>query len=159
MANIEIHDEEFARWLQQRAENQNRSVEDFLKSQTDYPRERVATTEKAEPSEGVRRVRQKIYAKARRYWQSVGDDTKASLSDEELDDQFQWFDEEGIPRLKSEVTDFEPQPGSGAYVARIARQANIRFGTTIDASQADDVLTGEFADHILPRVNDTHGAA
>ncbi len=153
MSIIEIHDEEFARWLQQTAEQQNRSVEDVLKTKTKYPAETSTPAEKRDPSEGVMRVRRKAYAKARRYWQSVGDSAKAALSDEELDEQFQWFDEEDIPRLKSELDSLEPPPGSGAYTAKIAKEADIRFGTTIDARRADDILNDEFADYLINRVN------
>jgi hypothetical protein len=74
------------------------------------------------------------------------------LTDEELDEQFGAFDEEGIPRLKSELKSLEPPIGSLAYAAKMAREANIRVGNLIDATRADDILNEEFADYLLKRM-------
>lgn len=49
-----------------------------------------------------REFRQKLYARAREYWQKVGNQERFALTDKELDDQFWLFDPDGIPRLKSE---------------------------------------------------------
>lgn len=87
-------------------------------------------------NEVVQRVRRKAYAKARQYSQSVGAASKATLSDEELDDQFGVFDEEGIPRLKSELNSLDPPVGSLAYPAKMACEANINTRSPVDASRA-----------------------
>lgn len=109
------------------------------------------------PSEGVRRVRRKAYAKARQYWESVGDVAKAAMTDDELDTQFGRFDEEGVPLLKSELTSLEPPVGSLAYLAQRAREANIHLGKSDVASNADDILNEEFAEYLLNRMKDEHG--
>jgi hypothetical protein len=150
MLTIQIQDEELARRLQQIAERENRPVEDVLKTLVDqYPAEAPAESARPEQSEVVKRIRRKAYAKARQYWESVGDSEKAALTDEELDEQFAVFDEEGIPRLKSEMKTLEPPVGSLAYAAKIAREANIRTDNPIDASRADEILNAEFADYLL----------
>jgi hypothetical protein len=142
-----IHDEQLAKQLQQIAENEKRPVEDVLKSMlAQYPKE----TAKPEPSDAVKRVRRKAYAKARQYWQSVGDDAKAALSDEELDEQFGAFDEEGIPRLKSELTSLEPPVGSLAYAAKIIEEMGaLHTGNPYLASRADEILNEHFAEDML----------
>jgi hypothetical protein len=84
-----IRDEQTVRKLEQIAEREQRPVEDVLKSLVD-------------------RYLNKIYNRARQYWESVGDTTKAALTDEELDEQFGAFDKEGIPRLKDELPSLEP---------------------------------------------------
>jgi len=153
MLTIQIQDEQLARRLRQIAERENRPVEDVLKTLVDqYPGEAPDERVEREASDVVKRVRRKAYTKARRYWQSVGDTVKAALTDEELDEQFGAFDEEGIPRLKSELKSLEPPVGSLAYAAKIAREANIRTGNPVDAVRADEILNEEFADYLLNRM-------
>jgi hypothetical protein len=153
MLTIQIQDEQLARRLRQIAERENRPVEDVLKTLIDqYPGEAPDEQVEREASDVVKRVRRKAYAKARRFWQSVGDTSKAALTDEELDEQFGAFDEEGIPRLKSELKSLESPVGSLAYAAKIAREANIRTGNPVDAARADDILDEEFADYLLNRM-------
>lgn len=152
MSIIEIHDEESLRRLQQIAEREQRSVDDVLKTMIDRYLVESPAVEKRDPSEGVRRVRQKAYAKARRYWESVGDSAKASLTDEELDEQFGVFDEEGIPRLKSELESLEPPPGSGAFAAKIAGQSGLRSGRPDLARRSRQILDEHFADDYLKQM-------
>jgi hypothetical protein len=153
MATIQIRDEQLARQLRQIAGRENRPLEEVLRSMVErYPGETPDEPSERETSDAVKRVRRKAYAKARRYWQSIGDTTKAALTDEELDEQFGAFDEEGIPRLKSELKSLEPPVGSLAYAAKIAREANIRTGNPVDAARADDILNEEFADYLLNRM-------
>jgi hypothetical protein len=153
MVTIQISDEQLARQLQQIAEQENRPVEDILRAMvSQYSTEKLSGTAKLDKSEAIKRVRRRAYAKARQYWQSVGDTKKAAMIDEELDEQFGVFDEEGIPRLKSELKSLEPPVGSLAFAAKIAREANIRTGNPVDASRADDILNEEFADYLLKRM-------
>src|SRR5262245_28264809 len=142
-----IHDDLIARQLQQIAEKENRPVEDVLKSMiAQYPAESPIDEIRHEKSEAVKRVRRKAYAKARQYWQSVGDTAKSALTDEELDEQFGAFDEEGIPRLKSELKSLEPPPGSLAYAAKIAAKSKFRSGRPDLASRAEETLDEHFAE-------------
>lgn len=151
MLTIHIRDEELADRLRQIAERENRPVEEVLKTLVEqYPAEKSADPTEHEMSEAVKRVRRKAYAKARQYWQSVGDAAKAAMTDEQLDAQFGAFDEEGIPRLKSELESLEPPVGSLAYAAKIIREmGGVETGGTLDAAEADDILNDEFADYLL----------
>ncbi len=144
-----IHDDQIARQLQQIAEKEQRPVEDVLKSMiAHYPTDDV----RPEKIEAVKRVRRKAYAKARQYWQSVGDTAKVALTDEELDEQFGAFDEEGIPRLKSELKSLEPPPGSLAYAAKIAANSKFRSARPDLASHAEEILDEHFAEDYLKRI-------
>jgi hypothetical protein len=149
-----IHDEQLAQRLEQIARKENRPVEDVLRTMVaQYPAETPLEAAKSERSAAFRRVRDKAYIKARKYWESVGDTEKASMTNEELDDQFGVFDEEGIPRLKSELETLEPPPGSLAYAAKIIKEmGGVRTGKSFDASKADDVLNEEFTDYLLKRM-------
>ena len=155
MLTIQIHDEQLARQLQEIAKRENRPVEDVLKMLVaQYPTEPPAETARPDQSEAVKRVRRKAYAKARQYWQSVGDTAKAAMTDEELDEQFAVFDEEGVPRLKSELKSLEPPVGSLAYAAKIIREmGGIHTEGSLDVTKADDILNEEFADYLLKRMS------
>ncbi|MBI5959800.1 MAG: hypothetical protein HY866_13755 [Chloroflexi bacterium] len=150
MLTIQIHDEQLAQRLRQIAEQENRPVEDVLRTLLDqYPAEVI----KPQMGETVRQIRRTAYTKARQYWQSVGDLTKAGMTDEELDEQFGVFDPEGIPRLKSEMAALEPPVGSLAYAAKTIREmGGIESSGTLDATRVDDVLNEEFADYLLNRI-------
>jgi hypothetical protein len=153
-----IHDDQIARQLQQIAEKEQRPVEDVLKSMiAQYPTGADSENIRPEKSEAVKRVRRKAYAKARQYWQSVGDTTKAALTDDELDEQFGRFDEEGIPRLKSELKSLEPPPGSLSYAAKIAANSQFRSGRPDLASRAEEILDEHFAEDYLKRMRDEDG--
>ena len=152
MLTIQIQDEQLAQQLRQIAERENRPVEDVLRSMVEhYPTRASEKPVAPAMRDAVRRVRRKAYAKARRYWQPVGDTARAALTDEELDAVFGAFDEVGIPRLKSELSP-EPPVGSLAHSAKIAAEANIRTGNPVDAARADDILSEEFADYLLSRM-------
>lgn len=96
--------------------------------------------------EAVKQARRKLYAKARRYWESVGDSAKATMTDEELDEKFGAFDEEGIPRLKRELTSLEPPVGSPAYAAKIAAQGGFDSGDPELAHRSKEILNAHFAE-------------
>jgi hypothetical protein len=147
-----IHDEQLAKDLQKIAEREHRPVEDILKSMVaQYPPQIAENPTQAESSEAVKGVRRKAYAKARAYWESVGDSAKSTLTDDELDEQFGRFDEEGIPRLKSELKSLEPPPGSLAYAAKIAETSQLNSGKPDLARRSKEILDQFFADDILKR--------
>jgi hypothetical protein len=156
MLTIQIADEQLAQRLQQIAEQEQRPIVDVLKAMADqYSPQIHSGSVDLKNSDAWRRVRGKAYAKARHYWQSVGDASKAALTDQELDDQFGRFDEDGIPRLKSEMTSLEPPVGSLAYAAKVIREiGGIHSEKSLDADKADDILNDEFADYLLKRLSD-----
>ncbi len=159
MLTIYIHDEELAQRLRQIAEQENRPVEEVLKTLVEqYAGETVidfTDQDENDAAQQIKQVRRNAYEKARRYWHAVGDTEKAALTDEELDQQFGVFDEEGIPRLKSELKTLEPPVGSLAYAAKIIREmGGVRTDGELDVTKADDILNDEFADYLLKRMSD-----
>jgi len=121
-----IHDEQLSRQLQEIADSENRSVEDVLKSLlAQYPASAAGASQATD--EAMRRVRSTAYAKARRYWHETGNSERLKLTDEELDEQFWLFDNEGIPRLKSERNSVNLIPGTSAWLA--AHLDEIAFDT------------------------------
>jgi predicted transcriptional regulator len=92
------------------ARQENRTPEEVLKAMLAQYRAASATN-----PESVREVRLRAYARARRYWQSVGDQERLALTDAQLDEQFWFFDQDGIPRLKSDEGKLEilPSPWTG----------------------------------------------
>jgi hypothetical protein len=148
-----IHDEQLVKRLQEIAEIEQRPVEELLAEMVAlYPSESNGTTSKPDNKEMVRRVRRRIYAQARRYWESAGDMEKAAMTDEQLDEEFGAFDEEGIPRLKSELRSLEPPPGSLAYAAMIAERGDLNSGNPDLAFQTKEILNAHFADDYLKRI-------
>jgi len=147
-----IRDESLAQTLRQIAEREGRPVEDVLKTMVaHYPLETPAPTNPGEMSEAVKRVRRKAYNKAREFWLSIGDAAKAALTDDELDEQFGAFDEEGVPRLKDELAS-EPPAGSLAYAAQIAENSNLHSGKPDLARRSDELLDQHFADDFTNRM-------
>jgi hypothetical protein len=95
--------EELLEQVQDIARRENRPVEDVLSTM-------IRHYESPDSDPLMRAFRQKLYAKARRYWQSVNDQERLSLTDEELDEQFWLLDQDGVPRLKSEQGEVELPP-------------------------------------------------
>jgi hypothetical protein len=92
---------ELAEKLMQFAQQQNRPLEEILASIIDTDQlKRLEDDPRYRAAE--KRVLPKIYARARAYWESVGDLSRLSLTDAELDEQFWCIDPDGIPRLKSD---------------------------------------------------------
>jgi hypothetical protein len=144
-----IHDPKVAQALEEIAGREQRPVDEVLKTMIEHYPAPPTPTSTSERSAAFRRVRTKAYARARRYWETVGDHDKLALTDDELDEQFGAFDEEGIPRLKSELTSLEPPVGSMAYAAKIARQSKLHSGRPDLALVADDLLDQYFSPKTL----------
>ena len=106
--------DEFLETVQEIARRENRLVEDVLESMVQNYHVTNATPPTPEDGEAyesaMRELRPKLYARARRYWQQVGDEQRLKLTDDELDELFWLFDNDGIPRLKSDEGQFELKP-------------------------------------------------
>lgn len=147
-----IRDKQLAKDLEQLAKREHRPVEELLKSMVArYPGGELEATSASGGNEAIMRARQKVYAKARKYWQSVGDQVKAAMTDQELDEEFGAFDENGIPRLKSELQSLEPLPGSLAYAAAVSERGNFRSGKPDLAQRSREILDTHLADDYLKR--------
>lgn len=156
---LTIHDEQLVRRLEEIAQQENRPVEDVIKSLVkQHESAQAPSSARPERSEGVKQVRRKIYRIARREWEAMGDTEKAAMTDAELDEQFAFFDKEGIPRLKSEVTSMEPPPGSLAYAAKMSRLNDFHSGKPDMAERSREILREHFADDLLKRLRNQNAA-
>lgn len=96
----------------------------------------------------------RLYDIARRYWQEKGDLVKGALSDEELYEQLEVFEEGNIPRLRSEVIEAR-DPATREVAARhtplhLSRQLR---GTGEDS---DTILNAEYGEYLLRRQRGEH---
>lgn len=150
-----INDAQLVERLQAIAAREKRSVEDILKTFIERYPVPAPPPDAQEIEASLRRLRQKAYAQARAYWQSVGNTERLALTDAELDEQFWLFDGEGIPRLKSEQGEVKLPEGSLYRLAEIAAEANIEFeGTDAPDGDYDRILNDEFADYLISRMTD-----
>ncbi len=104
-------------------------------------------------NQGVKAVRRRIYDRARAYWQQVGDEERAAMTDEALDEQFWFIDAEGVPHLKSEEGQIERPKSPLRQMADAALKENLLF---IDSSEISkysrEILQTEYADYLLRRM-------
>jgi hypothetical protein len=133
---IEIQDEAVIETLLRRAAAEHTPVatvvehmlQESLRMQQDTAAEfaHESTASSAIPS--VREILDRHYARARAYWESVGDTDKALMTDAQLDEQFWLFDGDGIPRLKSEQGTVEIPEESSIRLGEIEEKAQIYVG-------------------------------
>jgi hypothetical protein len=135
------------------AERENRSPEDALRWVLNLY-DRIAAPVEERDYYSLQRVRERLYARARRYWQQTGNDERLKLTDTQLDEQFWLFDEQGIPRLKSEQETVQLADNSLKRLEQLAEEADLQLSTLTDAENLDDVLNDEFADDLLKRMGD-----
>lgn len=146
-----IHDEQVIRQLQKLADVEKRPVEDILKTllqgySTESDADLSMTSDK---DVSLRQYRNKMYAEARRYWQSVGDSARLALTDTDLDEQFWLFDADGIPRLKSDQDTVEIPDNAMSRLARSVTSTTFRSGQPDLAERADEILDDELANDLL----------
>src|ERR1700690_339992 len=102
MANLVINEQD-AKRLQEIAQRERRPVEEVVSQMIEaYDSRRETGVAQGEMGKERSGYMMKLYAQARRYWQSVNDSERVLLTDEQLDDQFWCIDPEDIPRLKSD---------------------------------------------------------
>ncbi len=156
---LTIHDEQLVRRLEQIAQQENRPVEDVIKSMVEqHESAQSPSSDQPAKTEAIKQVQRKLYRIARKRWQALGDMEKAALTDEQLDEQFDVFDEQGIPRLKSEMNSVEPPPGSLAYAARIFEDSDFHSGQPDLAERSREILKEHFADDLLKQMRDSNAA-
>lgn len=128
------------------AERENRTSAEVLESLLDNYE-----------NQGVKAVRRRIYDRARAYWRQVGDEERAALSDEALDEQFWFIDAEGVPHLKSEEGQIEFPDDPVEKMAEMALEANLLFIDSKDiATRSREILNTEYADYLLRRMKRDH---
>lgn len=103
MTSLELRSD-LAEWIQQIAQREKRSVDAVVEGMLacyDEPTVMLRLNPTAENPTSVRDVELRTYERALAYWREH-DDARQHLTDAELDAQFWLFDDDGIPRLKSE---------------------------------------------------------
>lgn len=102
MSDLTLRDD-LAERLREIAGREDRPIDELVESL-------LLQYETSHETQRLREFRMKLYEMARDYWQTVGDEARLSLSDEELDQQFWLIDQDGVPRLKSDEGQFELDP-------------------------------------------------
>jgi hypothetical protein len=157
MATLSIS-QELADKLNAIAHRQNRPLEAFLNDiveQFETPIPHLEDDPRYQAAQ--RRVRPKLYARARRYWQQVGDQARLALTDEQLDEQFWCIDPDGIPRLKVDqatvILPPDPFEESADRLWHMAHQAGHAHLIGTQDVDTRHILNTEFADYLLRRMN------
>lgn len=88
------------------AQAENREPADLL-------RDLLARHRDAQPPRTAREVRQRIYAQARAYWTAHNMSDRAALTDDELDEVFDFIDGEGVPNLHQDAASRPNDPLQG----------------------------------------------
>ena len=112
----------------------------------------VVHENKFEVDEAIKAMRRKLYARARRYWQSVGDEARLKLTDDDLDEQFWLIDPEGIPRLKSEEGTIELPENPLLKIARMAEANDFRSIDSNVVERSREILNTEFPEYLMRRM-------
>ncbi|MFN8374310.1 MAG: hypothetical protein U0694_15710 [Anaerolineae bacterium] len=102
-------------------------------------------------------MRPQLYARARRYWEQVGDNERLALKDEQLDEQFWLFDPQGIPRLKSEQESIELPPDPLEVIAQAAHAAGMSSAFTNISERSRELLHTEYAEYLMQRLREQGG--
>lgn len=146
MAEITVSDE-VAERIHEIAHRENRSTDEVVKMlieryvpQTTLEEDEAYLLSDPRIQEALKAMRPKFYARARAYWQQVGDEERLALTDEQLDEQFWLFDKDGIPRLKSDAGKFERQINPFIKIAARAKREGWRSGRSDISENFDAVL-------------------
>jgi hypothetical protein len=126
MGGFTIDNDDLIRELREIAEQERISIEEALSVLIEQYRLTHTNAASNKSEDRAHTMRLAIYEQARRYWRKVGDDVRASLTDHEMAQQFMMFDEEGVPRLKSD--NMQEHPHSLRRLALSAREAALDVG-------------------------------
>lgn len=149
---IVIEDAHLAERLESIARHEQRSVREVL---TSMIRQYEAESRPSDPPEttvSAREVRLAAYRRARDYWRQTGNEERAALSDEELDEQFWLFDAAGVPHLKEDKDEVELPASSLHRAGRALHEAGFRSERSDISSRSRDILDAEFTDYLLSRL-------
>ena len=93
------------------------------------------------------------YQRAREAWQKSGENDRASLTDDQLDDQFWLFDPDGFPRLKTEQNNVELPENSLYRAGQALAMAGFHSGQSDISARSREILETDFTDHLIERLN------
>jgi hypothetical protein len=146
MADLVISERDAER-LREIARRENRPIEEIVARMID-----VYAAHRPQLDTESTQYMKKLYAQARRYWQSVNDAERLLLTDEQLDDQFWCIDPEGIPRLKSDQDKITLPPDGLLAMAQAAEREG--FSTAEPDIDYRRILNEEFPDYLWHRMQD-----
>jgi hypothetical protein len=150
---IVIEDEDLARRIQGIARQEQRSVQDVLTAMISQYQPQQPGDVLSEADALARQVRLSAYRRAREYWRVQGDQERASLTDEQLDEQFWLFDSDGIPHLKADKDNVKLTEGSLYLAGQVLATAGYRSGHSDISTRSREILESEYADYLLKQMN------
>ncbi len=146
MANLEINERDVQR-LREIAQREHRPVEEIVSELID------SYTSQTQAS--VSEYRAKLYAYARRYWATVNDGERLSLTDEQLADLFWCIDPEGVPRLKPDKDKISlPENGLQTFLESVWRDNS--SGQIEEPFDYREVLKKSIPAHLIHRMQETN---
>jgi hypothetical protein len=95
--------------LKQLADADNRAPESLLREMLRLHRQRRLAESDSMPRTTAE-VRQRVYVRARDYWREHNMPQRAALTDQDLDQQFDFIDADGVPHLKSDKVSRRDDP-------------------------------------------------
>ncbi len=149
---IVIKDPELAQHLQRIARQEHRSVRAVLASMVAQYQPQKQRDNLPDADALARQVRLAAYQEAREYWHESGDSARAALTDEQLDEQFWLFDQEGIPRLKTEQNKVQIPDNSLYHAGKALEMAGFRSGQSDIGARSREILETEFTDYLIERM-------
>jgi len=137
MSNIQLSDDVIEQ-IQEIAQRENRSPDSVILTLLAQYRDDTMDDDEYYSDAQIRR---RMYERARRYWQEIGHHERLQLSDADLDEQFWIFDQEGIPRLKSEQGSIEvPNDDLLSMALILSDKLNIHSGRKDTAANFDEAV-------------------
>lgn len=108
----------------------------------------------------LRQDRLRLYERARRYWRSTNNE-RQHLTDAQLDEQFWLFDNEGVPRLKTEqgMIQLSPDPLRTMIAVMDSNPAIAWRGETDSSERAKEVFNTAYTDYLLARMSHPESTA
>ncbi|MBX3082078.1 MAG: hypothetical protein KF716_10630 [Anaerolineae bacterium] len=148
--------------LEETARRENRSVESLIASLLSErthslpPQLSQANAVEVERREAILKAdRLRMYARARTYW-AKENNPRQHMTDDELEEQFWLFDQNGIPRLKSEQGTINvPESPLQSILDSVSNNPEVwSFGkANLTPERMREIMKTEFVDHLLARMN------
>ncbi len=148
-----IEDSKLTRQIQQIARQEHRSIEEVLSSMVAQYQPHSVVDAGPDAEEMARSVRLAAYEQARDYWRQAGNQERAAMTDQQLDEEFWLFDADGIPRLKADKNEVDLPESSLYRAGQVLRSAGFRSGQTDIGARSREILNDEFTDYLLSRMN------
>ena len=136
--------------LEETARRKNRSVESLITLLLSEHKTQQISGDSTDRQNALRESRFKLYDVARRYWKKAAD-PRQHMTNDELEEQFWLFDQDGIPRLKSEQGTIDvPESSLQSIVDSINNNPDVwSFGkANLTPERIREIMKTEFVDHV-----------